>query len=119
METLLDVISVVAGEDYTLSLVFENGETRRFDMKPLLDKEPFSKLKDFPLFLKATVAYGTVVWPGNIDIAPEMLWDKSDLYDRGKAQWAGGSQVVNCVGASSTSPAGPLGRTPVLGTVDV
>lgn len=59
METLLDVVSVVAGEDYTLFLVFENGEKRRFDMKPLLDKKPFSRLKDSPLFLKATVAYGT------------------------------------------------------------
>ena len=77
METLLDVVSVVAGEDYTLFLVFENGEKRRCDMKPLLDKKPFSRLKDSPLFLKATVAYGTVVWPGNIDIAPETLWDTS------------------------------------------
>jgi hypothetical protein len=78
METLLDVVSVVAGEDYTLVLVFENGEKRRFDMKPLLDKQPFSRLQDSSLFLKATVAYGTVVWPGNIDIAPETLWDRSE-----------------------------------------
>jgi hypothetical protein len=78
METLLDVVSVVAQKDHTLLLVFENGEKRRFDMKPLLDKKPFSKLKDSPLFLKATVAYGTVVWPGNIDIAPETLWDESE-----------------------------------------
>jgi hypothetical protein len=46
METLLDVVSVAAQEDYTLLLVFENGERRRFDMKPLLDKKPFSRLKD-------------------------------------------------------------------------
>jgi hypothetical protein len=78
METLLDVVSVVAQEDYTLLLVFENGEKRRFHMKPLLDKKPFSRLKDSPLFLKAAVGYGTAVWPGNIDIAPETLWDKSE-----------------------------------------
>jgi len=78
METLLDVISVEAHQDGTLLLVFENGEKRRFDMKPLLDQKPFSRLKDSPLFLKATVAYGTVVWPGNIDIAPETLWDQSE-----------------------------------------
>ena len=77
METLLDVIGVAAQEDYTLLLEFENGERRRFDMKPLLDKKPFSKLKDSPLFMKTTVAYGTVVWPENIDIAPETLWDES------------------------------------------
>jgi hypothetical protein len=43
-----------------------------------LEKKPFSRLKDSLLFLKATVAYGTVVWPGNIDIAPETLWDQSE-----------------------------------------
>ena len=78
METLLDVVSVVAQKDHTLLLVFENGEKRRFDMKPFLDQKPFSRLKGSPLFLRATVAHGTVVWPGNIDIAPETLWDKSE-----------------------------------------
>ena len=78
VETLLDVVSVAAQKDHTLLVVFENGEKRRFDMKPLLDKKPFSRLKNSPLFMKATVAYGTVVWPGGIDIAPETLWDKSE-----------------------------------------
>jgi hypothetical protein len=78
MEALLDVVSVVAEQDYTLLLVFENGEKGRFDMKPWLDKKPFARLKDLPLFMKATVAFGTVVWPGNIDIAPETLWDQSE-----------------------------------------
>ncbi|MBU0693686.1 MAG: DUF2442 domain-containing protein, partial [Candidatus Omnitrophica bacterium] len=61
----------------TLLLVFENQEKRLFDMTPYLDKKPFIKLKVSELFIKATVAYGTVVWPGNIDIAPETLWDYS------------------------------------------
>ena len=78
MEMLLDVVSLVARKDHTLLLVFENGEKRRFDMKPWLDQKPFSRLQDSPLFLKATVAHGTVVWPGNIDIAPETLWDESE-----------------------------------------
>ena len=77
MEILLDVISVTTREDYTLDLVFENGEKRIFDMKPLFDKKPFVKLLNSPLFFKASVQYGTVVWPGNIDIAPETLWNRS------------------------------------------
>jgi hypothetical protein len=78
METLLDVVSVVAQKDHTLLIVFENGEKCRSDMKPLLDKKPFSRLKNYSLFTKATVAHGTMVWPGNIDITPETLWDKSE-----------------------------------------
>ncbi len=78
MEELLDVVQVEPQEDCTLLLVFENGQRRRFDMKPLLDKKPFTQLKKLPLFMKASVAYGTVVWPGNIDIAPETLWDRSE-----------------------------------------
>jgi hypothetical protein len=77
MEILLDVISVEARSDNTLFLVFENQEKRLFDMTPYLDKKPFTKLKNSPLFMKAKVALGTVVWPGNIDIAPETLWDYS------------------------------------------
>ena len=38
MEALLDVISVKTRDDYSLELVFENGEKRIFDMKPFLDK---------------------------------------------------------------------------------
>ncbi len=77
METLLDVVRVDARSDYTLFLEFENGEKRLFDMTPLLDEKPFNKLKGSPLFKKAFVDYGTVVWPGNIDIAPETLYDRS------------------------------------------
>lgn len=77
MEVLLDVVKVEAKPDYTLFLEFENGEKRVFDMTPYMDKEPFARLKGSPLFGKASVDYGTVVWPGNIDIAPETLYDRS------------------------------------------
>ncbi len=77
MEMLLDVVSVEPNKNNTRLLLFENQEKRLFDMTPYLDKKPFTKLKRSPLFMKATVEYGTVVWPGNIDIAPETLWDNS------------------------------------------
>lgn len=77
MDILLDVVRVEAKPDYTLVLEFENGEQRVFDMAPLMDKKPFVQLKGSPLFMKASVDYGTVVWPGNIDIAPETLYDRS------------------------------------------
>ena len=77
MDILLDVIAVKATNDYRLYLEFENGEKRIFDMTPLMEKPPFVRLKGSPLFQAARVDYGTVCWPGNIDIAPETLYDRS------------------------------------------
>lgn len=74
---VIDVVNVTATADFKLLLEFENGERRVFDMAPLMDKKPFVRLKGSPLFMKAYVDYGTVVWPGNIDIAPETLYDRS------------------------------------------
>ncbi|MDD2685089.1 MAG: DUF2442 domain-containing protein [Gallionella sp.] len=77
MSILLDVISVEASADHKLLLQFENGEKRIFDMTPYMKKKPFSHLENSPLFTRAFVDYGTVVWPGNIDISPETLYDRS------------------------------------------
>ena len=77
MEALLDVIKVNAKSDFTLELEFENGEQRIFDMKPYLRKKPYHCLTSYGLFGCASIDYGTVVWPGNIDIAPETLYDAS------------------------------------------
>jgi hypothetical protein len=77
MEALLDVVKVEVKPGYKLFLEFENGEKRIFDMTPYMDKKPFVQLKGSPLFGKASVDCGTVVWPGNIDIAPETLYDRS------------------------------------------
>lgn len=77
MVELIDVIEVDATADYRLRLVFENGERRVFDMSPYLDEKPFFKLMHSPLFRRARVEFGTVVWPGDIDIAPETLYIKS------------------------------------------
>mgnify|MGYP001810022639 CR=1 FL=1 len=77
MEQLLDVISVTVQSGYRLELEFENGEKRLFDMTPYLNKMPFSRVKDDAVFACASIDYGTVVWPGNIDIAPETLYEQS------------------------------------------
>ncbi len=77
MNELLDVIKVNVSKNFHLKLEFENGEMRLFDMKPFLKNKPFNNLQKEALFECATVRHGTVVWPGNIDIAPETLYDKS------------------------------------------
>ncbi len=79
MNELLDVVAVIARPDYKLLIAFEGGQRRGFDMRPLLDKPPFAGLKDPAEFARTFVdpALGTVCWPGGIEIAREMLWDRS------------------------------------------
>ncbi|MFA5824410.1 MAG: DUF2442 domain-containing protein [Gallionellaceae bacterium] len=74
---LLDVVNVKTTPDFQLDLDFQNGEQRRFDMRPLLTMRPWNRIASEQLFHRASVAYGTVIWPGEIDISPETLYDDS------------------------------------------
>jgi hypothetical protein len=74
---LMDVVAVHAIPEFQLDLEFENGEVRRFDMRPLLKMRPWNRIAAVSVFELAHVDYGTVVWPGGIDVAPETLYDDS------------------------------------------
>lgn len=71
------VISVLPREDFHLVLAFDTGECRLFDARPYLEKGIFQSLQDIRVFRRAFVALDTVCWPGNLDIAPETLYDRS------------------------------------------
>ena len=71
------VVSVSTREDFHLELRFNTGEMRLFDVRPYLDKGVFQRLRDRALFDQAYIAFDTVCWPGNLDIAPETLYDRS------------------------------------------
>ena len=79
---LLDVISVRPLPDFHLDLEYENGERRSFDARPLLTMRPWNRIASSAMFECVRVEYGTVVWPGEIDIAPETLYDDSIPIDR-------------------------------------
>lgn len=74
---LIDVIDAKTQADFQLMIEFRNGEKRRFDMRPLLEMKPWNRIASPELFNRFRVECGTVVWPGNIDIAPETLYDDS------------------------------------------
>lgn len=62
-------------DGHTLLLTFADGRCGAFDMTPLLGWDVYARLRDPDLFARAHAEHGTVVWPGNIDVAPELLYE--------------------------------------------
>lgn len=71
------VINAIPKNNFFLEIEFNTGEKRLFDARPYLDRGIFQRLKDEHLFMQAYVALDTVCWPGDLDIAPETLYDRS------------------------------------------
>ncbi len=74
---MINVNCVEIAPDFVLILTFSDGERRYFDMKPYLHYPVFRRLENPGFFSLAHVDYGTVTWPGDIDIAPETLYEFS------------------------------------------
>jgi hypothetical protein len=68
------VIRAVAQDDYTLSLLFDNGESGRLDMKPFLDFGVFQKIKNLDEFKRVRIAFDAVEWECGIDLDPEYIY---------------------------------------------
>ena len=72
------VVTVKPENDYKLSLTFDNGEKRLFDVTPFLDKGVFSELKNIDYFQKVKVAFGAIEWPHEQDFSKDTLYILSD-----------------------------------------
>ena len=70
------VKEVIPRDDYTLSVVFENGEEGMLDMKPMLDFGVFQMLKDYDMFKRVQVAFDTIEWECGVDLDPEFVYAK-------------------------------------------
>lgn len=75
------VIRAVPRNDFSLELWFSTGDHRLFDARPYLNRGVFVKLQDIALFKQVFVSLDTVCWPGDLDIAPETLYDRSIAID--------------------------------------
>lgn len=66
-------------ENKKLEIVFNNGETRVFDVSPYIRGDWFGMLEDSAYFSKVKSAGMTIVWPDGQDICPDELYENSVL----------------------------------------
>jgi len=78
----IKVSGVRALDKHRLWVRFSTGEAKIVDFKPLLDFPAFTPLEDEDLFKDVYIDYGIAVWGnGEIDIAPEALYEKGVLIE--------------------------------------
>ena len=77
------VTSVKSEQDYFLTLLFSNGETRCFDVKPYLDKGIFQELKDVSKFNSVRTDGLSVEWENEAALCPDTLYYGSALVVNG------------------------------------
>jgi hypothetical protein len=76
-----EMVAVIARPEHTVRIVFADGEVRDVDITPLLDPPAFSPLHDPALFeqVKVDEQTGTIVWPGGVDLDPDVIYAALDL----------------------------------------
>ncbi|WP_305046402.1 DUF2442 domain-containing protein [Geoalkalibacter sp.] len=70
------VKNVVPEDNHTLTIVFDNGETGKLDMNPLLEFGVFQKIKDLSVFRRVRVSFDTIEWDCGVDLDPEYVYRK-------------------------------------------
>ena len=73
------VKEVIPGDDYILSLLFDNGERGHLDMKPVLGFGVFQRIKDYEQFRRVRVSFDTIEWECGVDLDPEYVYSKCTL----------------------------------------
>ena len=68
------VIHVQAEQNYQLMISFNNGEKKRFDVKPYLEIGIFKELQDVSLFNSVKPFLGSIQWANGLDLCPDTLY---------------------------------------------
>lgn len=72
-------------ENMIIKVVFENGEIKKYDMKPLIEKyEVFKKLNNKELFnkVKADIGGYGIIWNDDIDLSSEEIWKNGIIIEK-------------------------------------
>ena len=67
-------------DNYSLSLTFEDGVVKKFDMAPFLETDSliFRPLKQKDIFQMFTIEGDTVTWITGADVSPDFLYEKGE-----------------------------------------
>ena len=68
------VKTVIPGDNYVLSILFDNGESGVLDMKPILDFGIFQRIQDYEAFKRVQVSFDTIEWDCGVDLDPEYVY---------------------------------------------
>jgi hypothetical protein len=71
------ISSISVQPEYTILLLYANGEKRIFDVKPYLDIGIFKELRDSSVFRSVHISFDTIAWSNGADIEPEELYADS------------------------------------------
>jgi hypothetical protein len=64
-------------QNFTVHLIFDNGEEGIFDVKPYLGKGVFKELKNLQFFNSVKPFMGTIQWKNGQDFCPDTLYIES------------------------------------------
>lgn len=70
------VVNVEPMNNYILKVIFDNSETKYFDVKKILNYPCFSPLKNVALFNTVHAEYGSIAWADDIDYCPDTLYEE-------------------------------------------
>ncbi|MDM8007756.1 MAG: DUF2442 domain-containing protein [Phycisphaerae bacterium] len=76
------IVRVHPNDDFSLSVVFEDGAEGILDMKPYLDFGVFKKIKDLDQFRRVRIAFDTVEWECGADLDPEFVRAKCGIVEK-------------------------------------
>lgn len=71
------VVNVRPLPNYELLLEFENGEMRKYDVKPMIKGSWMGELKDISLFNTVHIGGLSIEWDGGQDLCPDDLYENS------------------------------------------
>jgi len=78
------VIKATPRQNYTVHLIFDNGDEGIFDVKPYLNKGVFKELRDLRFFNSVKPFMGTIQWKNGQDFCPDTLYIESKRLSAGQ-----------------------------------